>query len=78
MTMAIRLPLATATNAVSVPLGAVFTSGDGKIVYIPRPDAEPETRPVEVGATDLFHAEILSGLEEGESVLLNRPDEERS
>jgi hypothetical protein len=33
---------------------------------------------VEVGATDLFHAEILSGLEEGESVLLNRPDEERS
>ena len=78
MTMAIRLPLATASNAVSVPISAVFESRDGKVVYIPRPDAEPETRPVEVGATDLFHAEIRSGLEEGESVLLNRPDEERS
>lgn len=78
MTVAIRLPLATASNAISVPLGAVFTSGDGKVVYIPRPEAEPEARPVEVGATDLFHAEIRSGLEEGESVLLNRPDEERS
>jgi hypothetical protein len=33
---------------------------------------------VEVGATDLFHAEIRSGLEEGETVLLNRPDEENS
>jgi hypothetical protein len=33
---------------------------------------------VEVGATDLFPAEIQSGLEEGETVLLNRPDEENS
>ena len=49
MTMAIRLPLATASNAVSVPISAVFESRDGKVVYIPRPDAEPETRPVEVG-----------------------------
>ena len=41
MTMAIRLPLATASNAVSVPISAVFESRDGKVVYIPRPDAEP-------------------------------------
>ncbi len=78
MTVAIRLPLATASNAVSVPLAAVFESRDGKVVYVPGPDGLPEARPVEVGATDLFHAEIRSGLEEGETVLLNRPDEENS
>ena len=78
MTVAIRLPLATATNAVSVPLAAVFESRNGKVVYVPRPDDAPQARPVEVGATDLFHAEIQSGLEEGETVLLNRPDEENS
>lgn len=78
MTVAIRLPLATATNAVSVPLAAVFESRNGKVVYVSRPDGAPQARPVEVGATDLFHAEIRSGLEEGETVLLNRPDEENS
>ena len=78
MTVAIRLPLATATNAVSVPLAAVFESRNGKVVYVARPDDAPQARPVEVGATDLFHAEIRSGLEEGETVLLNRPDEENS
>ena len=78
MTVAIRLPLATATDAVSVPLAAVFESRNGKVVFVSRPDGAPQARPVEVGATDLFHAEIRSGLEEGETVLLNRPDEENS
>jgi len=78
MTVAIRLPLAAATDAVSVPLGAVFESRRGRVVYVPRPDGSAEARPVEVGATDLFHAEIRSGLQEGESVLLQRPDDRGS
>ena len=75
MTVAVRLPLATATNAVSVPLGAVFETRQGRVVYVPREDGPPEPRPVDVGATDLFHAEIRSGLQEGESVLLQKPDD---
>jgi HlyD family secretion protein len=78
MTVAVRLPLATATNAVSVPLGAVFETRQGRVVYVPGDDGSAEPRAVEVGATDLFHAEIRSGLEEGESVLLQRPDERDS
>jgi len=78
MTVAIRLPLATATNAVSVPLGAVFETRQGRVVYVRGADGATEPRPVEVGATDLFHAEILSGLQEGESVLLQRPDDRDS
>ena len=78
MTVAIRLPLATATGAISVPLGAVFETRQGRVVYVPRGDGPAEPRPVEVGATDLFHAEIRSGLQEGESVLLQRPDDRDS
>jgi multidrug efflux pump subunit AcrA (membrane-fusion protein) len=77
MTVSIRLPLASATDAVSVPVGAVFETRRGKVVYVVRPDGTNEPRPVEVGAADLFHAEILSGLQEGESVLLSRPDDEK-
>ena len=78
MTVAIRLPLATATAAISVPLAAVFETRQGRVVYVPRGDGPAEPRPVEVGATDLFHAEIRSGLQEGESVLLQRPDDRDS
>jgi len=78
MTVAIRLPLATSTNAVSVPLGAVFETRQGRVVYVPRSDGPAEPRPVEVGTTDLFHAEIRSGLQEGESVLLQKPDDRDS
>ena len=78
MTVAIRLPLATAAGAISVPLGAVFETRQGRVVYVPRTDGTAEPRPVEVGATDLFHAEIRSGLQEGERVLLQRPDDRDS
>lgn len=73
MTAAIRLPLARATNVVAVPVGAIFASAGGKVVYVKKDDGPPEKRSVEVGAADLFHAEIRSGLQEGEIVLLSEP-----
>lgn len=73
MTVGIRLPVARATNAVSVPVGAVFDDGGRKVVYLPRDGGSAEKRPVEIGATDLFHAEVKSGLSPGERVLLEAP-----
>lgn len=43
-------------------------------VSVVRPGTEPEVRPVRVGVTDRVHAEILSGLEEGETVLMSGPE----
>lgn len=43
-------------------------------VSVVRPGAEPEVREVRVGVTDRVHAEILSGLEEGETVLMSGPE----
>lgn len=73
MTVGIRLPLARATNVVSIPVNAVFEDGGRKVVYLPTNGTNVETRPVEIGVTDLFHAEIRSGLEPGDRVLLEQP-----
>ena len=51
---------------------------EGALNVVWGPDGKTVTRQVEVGAADLFHAQILSGLQEGENVLLSRPDEEES
>ena len=75
MTVSIRLPLARAERATSVPVGAVFDTGEETVVYVKNPDGSAEKRPVRVGITDLFHAEILSGVNEGELVLLEEPDQ---
>lgn len=78
MTVGLRLPLATATNAISVPISAVFGSNGDKVVYVETTDGQAEKRPVEVGVSDLFHAEIKSGLKAGEQVLLTEPPPEQS
>ncbi len=78
MTVGIRLPLARATNAVSVSVSSVFDAPEGKVVYVRPAGGEAEKRPVDVGAVDLFHAEIRRGLEEGEEVLLAAPEGEKS
>jgi RND family efflux transporter MFP subunit len=75
MTVGVDLPLAHADNAVTVPVTAVFPQPEGgKAVYRQLTDGQIEKRPVEVGATDLFFAEILSGLDPGDRVLLTEPD----
>lgn len=74
ISVSIRLPLARAEQAVSVPVGAIFDGGEEEIVYVKNQDGTVDKRPVKVGTTDLFHAEIISGLREGEQVLLAEPD----
>jgi RND family efflux transporter MFP subunit len=82
MTANIRIPVASADNVLAVPLAAVFTeknpdTGDPeRFVYVSKADTY-ERRPVQVGVSDFFFAEIQSGLQEGEVVLLEQPKEER-
>jgi len=80
MTANIRIPVASVDDVVSVPLAAVFTEIDmdtgarDRYVYIRR-GAEYERRPVQVGISDLFYAEIQAGLQAGEVVALEVPQE---
>lgn len=73
MTANISIPVASASNVVTVPLPAVFTEQDGRFVYVQRADGMFEKRPVRIGVSDFFHAEVQSGLNGGETVSLEPP-----
>lgn len=82
MTANIRIPVASADNVLAVPLAAVFTeknpdTGDPeRFVYVTKGESY-ERRPVQVGVSDFFFAEIQSGVQAGDVVMLEQPKEER-
>ncbi len=68
----LRFPVAHVADALSVPVAAVFAEEKEKLVYVQKPGGH-ERRVVTIGVTDFHHAQVLTGLEEGETVLLERP-----
>jgi hypothetical protein len=78
MTANIRIPVASADRVVAVPLAAVYTDIDPETGAIDRyvfvqQDGEYERRAVQIGVSDLFFAEVQSGLTAGETVALEVP-----
>jgi RND family efflux transporter MFP subunit len=73
MTANISIPVSSAANVVTVPLSAVFTEQDGRFVYVKRADGMFEKRPVRIGVSDFFRAEVQEGLTGGEDVSLEPP-----
>jgi HlyD family secretion protein len=63
---------AQATNVLIVPVEALRNLGQGRYaVFVVQANDQLELRPVEVGLTSLIYAEIRSGLDVGEVVLLS-------
>jgi RND family efflux transporter MFP subunit len=60
-------------DALTVPTKAVHEEDDRYVVYVARKDGKPETRQVTTGRADDGQTEILTGLSEGEEILLDRP-----
>jgi RND family efflux transporter MFP subunit len=74
MSVNLTVPIAHADDALSVPISAVFKGeGNQKVVYV-RNGESTERREVKVGVTNFDYAEIKSGLQDGESILLVEPD----
>jgi HlyD family secretion protein len=82
MTANIEIPVSTASNVVAVPLAAVFTElnpdtqESERYVYVKKED-EVERRPVQIGISDYFFAEVQKGLSPGETVMLEMPKDEK-
>jgi HlyD family secretion protein len=74
MSVNMRIPIARADDAVSVPISAVFKGEDNKKVVYVRNGIVTEKREVKVGVTNIDYAEIIKGVDEGETVLLVEPD----
>lgn len=74
MNVQMTIPVANAQDVVAVPVGAVFRGeGDGRVVYV-RSGEKTERRPVKIGISNTEHAQILSGVREGEKILLAEPE----
>src|SRR5437667_6470113 len=75
MTANVQIPVASADNVVAVPLAAVFTEANPetgqteRYVYVKKEDGF-ERRPVQIGVSDYFYAEVQKGLSPGEVVAL--------
>lgn len=71
MTAILSIPVASAANVLAVPLGAIHTDKGERFVYVHEGD-EFVPRPVMIGITDYYHAEVQQGLAEGDVVALEQ------
>jgi HlyD family secretion protein len=82
MTANIKIPVESVEDVLAVPLAAVFTEYNQELgrserfVYVKNSDGF-ERRLVEVGLSDFFHAEVQSGLTQGEWICLEAPPPEQ-
>ena len=75
MSANISIPVASAENVVAAPLAAVFTETNPatreieRYIWV-RKEETWERRPIKIGVSDYFFAEVTSGLQAGEVVSL--------
>jgi HlyD family secretion protein len=69
MTTNVEVLIDRHANVLAVPAEAVVSRNGRNIVRVVGPTGKPRPRPVEVGLNDGTDVEILSGLQEGESVV---------
>ncbi len=75
MSVSMTVPIGESKAALSVPIAAVFSEDDENVVYVKssKQGQIADRRIVTVGLSNLSFAEITSGLEEGEEILLVNP-----
>ena len=71
LSVTIDIVVASAENVLTVPLAAVVESGGRSAVTKVRPDGSTEVVEVQTGISDGINVAILSGLSEGDQVLMN-------
>ncbi len=71
MTANVSILVAEATDTLLAPAGAIFRDKGDMFVSLQKPDGTIEEKhPVQVGITDLMQTQILSGLQEGDKVVI--------
>jgi len=75
MTAQVFFVAATAQGTLTAPVAALHDDGNGgRRVWVVGRNGKPESRKVETGISDRLHVQVLSGLQEGERLLMAAPD----
>jgi HlyD family secretion protein len=69
----VHVTIWTSDNALTVPVGALFRSGDSWAVFVVR-SGRAHTTPIEIGHRNNRVAEVISGLVAGDQVILHPSD----
>ena len=72
MTTNVSIVEATRKGVIVVPMMAIIHRGQRTFVSVVKPDQTTEDHPVELGIHDLENQEIISGINEGDKVLVQR------
>jgi multidrug efflux system membrane fusion protein len=70
----IRLLVNTLTNQTVIPVAAVQRGADGSFVYLVKADRTVSVRPVTLGPTDNDKVDVTSGLQPGDTVVVDGAD----
>jgi HlyD family secretion protein len=68
--VSLRLLFETRPDVLVLPRGAFLESGGGRLAYVVQ-DGVATRRPIETGARSLSHVEVVSGLREGDEVIVS-------
>lgn len=70
----VRIAVWQSDSTLSVPIGSLFRRGDKWSVFVVDDDERVRPRTIEIGQRNDEAAEVVSGLREGERVVLHPPD----
>lgn len=73
MSAEVEIKVDTLKNVLSVPVTAVTSREGSRVVYLASALGDPASTPIETGAFNESFIEVLSGLEEGDKVMLHAP-----
>lgn len=74
MTANLSIPIISEKNVLAVPIAAVFTEKGERFAYVKGDANSYERRPIQIGVSDLNFVEVTDGLEAGDVVSLEPPD----
>ncbi|MBI2849655.1 MAG: biotin/lipoyl-binding protein [Chloroflexi bacterium] len=72
MTVTVNLPVDSRTNVLLAPNAAITTKAGQTSVKVVKADGATEDRVIETGISDFQYTEVISGLSEGEKVMVTR------
>jgi HlyD family secretion protein len=77
MTANLTIIVAQKSGVLLVPNSALLPSGSGRVVQVPGADGQITEVPVEIGLSDGTYTEIISGLNEGDTIIATPTTEQQ-
>ena len=72
----LRFPIVSLQEVLTLPVAAIFQEEDETVVYVKMAESDAaERRPIEIGESDFHQVEVRSGLEPGDVVWLEKPND---